>query len=209
VAQHTENEPPYILVVLAGDQASQNAAAIANELVSRRAHVIRRSPHELLGDEDYRGRAVVLFGHGLANGLGPASDSLATLSPEDIGRFFSGSRVFAFACSTLAQRKVQSIGARAIEACVDTFVGFDGPIKALTIDGWPNAQRLAYHTAALAMIEAFLDGEDDRNHLAKRGLDAADRATAPGLENMGNVVDVMVALDQLHLRIAVMRKSRL
>lgn len=193
----------YVLVVLEGDDATRNAAELAERLAQRMTPRSRLSQADVHACADGRGRTIVLFGHGLEGGLGPTAREV-TCTANQLAELFSGSRVFAYACDTLNARDGHaSLGQRVVDACVDVFVGFSGPIQAPSVGHLTADQRAAYEDAALAMIAAFIEGVEDEPGLTKVGIEATDRAMESSLRAF---FSLGTALDQLHLRVAVARK---
>lgn len=192
----------FVLVTLVGDDATEAAASLAERLAERAPPSVRLTKDDVTAFEDGGGRTVVIFGHGGAVGLGPTRGS-ALLTAEWLAQRFTGGRVFAFACATLpVEDRPQSLGQRAVDGCVQEFVGFDGTVASPNVAALTPTQREAVHDAALAMVEAFLTGEGDERTLEKIGRDAVD-----GIEDsLRNLFELGTLLDQLHLRVAVARK---
>ena len=87
-------------------------------------------------------------------------------------------------------------------ACVQTFVGFSGPVAAPDTSHLSVDQRAGFEIAALAMIEAFVHGLDDERDLQKIGIEAA----AIGMTDLKKFFSLGTALDQLYLRLSVVTK---
>ena len=192
----------FVLVTLVGDEATEVAAELAERLASRVPPSIRLMKDDVLAFEAGVGATVVIFGHGGPAGLGPTRGS-TMLTAQWLAERFTGGRVFAFACATLpVDDRPQSLGQRAVDGCVRSFVGFNAAVASPDVASLTPPQREAVRDAALAMVEAFLAGEDDERTLEKIGRDAADNIE----DSLRNVFELYTLLDRLHLRVAVTRK---
>ena len=77
-------EPPsdYVLVVLAGDEATRNAALLAERLAERTRPTQRLSEIDVASFAHGGARTVVFFCHGLRSGLGPTRTEVTCTAAE-------------------------------------------------------------------------------------------------------------------------------
>ena len=109
--------------------------------------------------------SAVLLAHGGSAGLGPTTSEVWA-DAAALGETFRNPRVYAFACETVGG--ANSLGARSVAAGIRVFVGHDKPITAPV----PKEARGALSEVATAIVEAFLNGEDDTKRLRDIAYDA-------------------------------------
>jgi hypothetical protein len=171
---------PYILVSLwaPDDDATQLSHAFAERFHARRSavrfvHGAAPSHDELrTAAEACPGAALVLFAHG-GPALAAHRGGDAWIRPHDLAAIASGRRVYAFACSTFVPQPrlgLHNFATLAVDACVDVFVGHEAPVMTPFAGEGSEAhagQRM--DDALFALIERFVEGEDDARELVNIG----------------------------------------
>ena len=174
----------YILVSLIGDEATEDSDGLSRQLESRVAPT-KTFRGENPNHQDVRvaaDRDAVFFGH---NGHGSlrawADTSRIWATGKDLGQMCDGARLFLYACSSFDEEGF-SLGDEALSNGVEVVVGHESRIIAPDGErGFTPHQMEVLRDAALAMIVAFLDGEDDEMALQLLGQREYDVLADGGL----------------------------
>ena len=171
----------YVLVSLVDES---DMATVDSDLLARRlretigpaafhSHVFP-DHGKIKADADAAGGVGVLLGH---NGAGTLRAVQSTKVPwadgPKLAEMFRDGRIFVFACNTLGNEVVNPLGQLAVEAGVGVFVGHASPISPPDSSGLTDKPEFgAIQDCFLAMIRAFLDGEDEEGMLQTAGWDS-------------------------------------
>lgn len=186
---------PYLLIALVGDAQTRAALRVARLLAEQRppgeGNFLgndREFSNELPTDAQIRARlatlgprpTVVICGHGGVDGFSATREPKPWLDLEAFKALFGGVRLYALACETLQEIEGVSFGARAVEGCVQTFVGHTNAV-AVNFLHLPDNLLQALHEAMSAALVAFVDGTDDPKRLRESVLDYDIDGSAEGL----------------------------
>lgn len=176
----------YILISLwsADDDATTRSNTFSMELNRRHpAASVFAGPAPCLeaireAAEAARDSPVVIFGHGGA-ALCAHRDGSGAITAPALAMALSGRRVYAFACSTFRPQPALTLrhfAEVAVESCIEVFVGHEAPVMTpLLADGDQDNPVLPKLLDALvALVMAFVGGEDDAQSLQRVGMDHAD-----------------------------------
>ena len=166
----------YVLVSLwaEDDDATRASHGFAQKLGERRAparFVHGQAPpidHLEAAARDAKDAAVVIFSHG-GSALSARCGGQPWIGPKDLATRLTGRRVYAFACSTFVPHTtllLSTFAQQAVDACIDVFVGHEAPVMA-PLAGTVRTQQM--EEALFALIDRFIDGEDDEKTLSNIG----------------------------------------